>query len=282
MIQTPGRSYNPVSDFRAAIVEAGLGDPGPVIADGDIHRFHVEEDRPGSQNGWYVLHEDGTPAGAFGSWKSGAVETWCAKPRETLSLVERANLRRLIDQAKRQRQAEREREHQAAAKQAAWIWERCKPAISREYLRRKVVLPFGTRVDRFGNLVVPVTDGEALVSLQLIRVDGTKRFLTNGRIAGGFFWIETGKRPSPIVICEGFATGATLHMETSASVVCAFNAGNLPAVARHIRAAHPHEQIVIVADNDQWTEGNPGVTKAREAALAVGAKLLVPDFRGWT
>jgi putative DNA primase/helicase len=160
------------------------------------------------------------------------------------------------------------------------IWDRCKLAIFHRYLQRKAVLPFGTRADRFGNLVVPVTDGESLLSLQFIRSDGTKRFLTGGRVAGGFLRIDTGKRLSPIVICEGFATGATLHMETGAPVICAFNAGNLLAVAKRIRAAHPQSQIIIAADNDQWTEGNPGVTKAREGALAISAKLLIPDFSG--
>lgn len=267
------------AEFSEALTQHGLGDP-EIVPDGELHRFHVESDRPGTRNGWYVLHLDGVPAGVFGSWKTGTAETWCAKSRKTLSPVERASLGRRIEDAKAKRQAERDREHQAAAKQAEWIWERCNPPIFHQYLQRKGVLPFGTRVDRFGNLVVPVTDGESLLSLQFIQADGTKRFLTGGRIAGGFFRIDTGKRPSPIVICEGFATGATLHMETGAPVVCAFNAGSLLAVAKCIRAAYPHEQIIIAADNDQWTEGNPGVTKAREAALAISAKILIPDFSG--
>jgi putative DNA primase/helicase len=63
-------------------------------------------------------------------------------------------------------------------------------------------------------------------------------------------------------------------------VVVAFNAGNLSAVAREIRARHPAAEIILAADNDQWTEANPGLTKAREAALEIRAKLLVPDFTG--
>lgn len=124
--------------------------------------FHVEGDRPGTRNGWYVLHLEGVPAGVFGSWKTGETRTWCAKSRESLSPVERVNLRRLIEAAKAKRKTEREREHQAAIEQARWIWERCKPALFHLYLRRKAVLPFGARVDRFGNLVVPITDGKAL------------------------------------------------------------------------------------------------------------------------
>ena len=58
-------------EFRAAMTDAGLVYTDSLIADGKIKRFHVEGDRPGSQNGWYIFHGDGIPAGAFGSWKNG-------------------------------------------------------------------------------------------------------------------------------------------------------------------------------------------------------------------
>ena len=37
-------------------------------------------------------------------------------------------------------------------------------------------------------------------------------------------------------------------------------------------------ELVICADNDRQTEGNPGVTYATAAAKATGARLIVPDF----
>jgi putative DNA primase/helicase len=36
--------------------------------------------------------------------------------------------------------------------------------------------------------------------------------------------------------------------------------------------------LVICADNDRKTEGNPGLTAATAAAKATGARLAVPEF----
>jgi hypothetical protein len=59
------------SAFRRAMVDAGLICDELPIANGQIHRFHVEGDRRGFRNGWYILFPDDPPAGAFGSWKNG-------------------------------------------------------------------------------------------------------------------------------------------------------------------------------------------------------------------
>ncbi len=63
-------------------------------------------------------------------------------------------------------------------------------------------------------------------------------------------------------------------------VAVAFNANNLLPVARTARHQHPNDEIVIAGDDDRWTVGNPGRTKAQRAALEIGAKLLMPDFSG--
>jgi putative DNA primase/helicase len=62
----------------------------------------------------------------------------------------------------------------------------------------------------------------------------------------------------------------------------AFNAGNLEPVARAIRAKFPKLHIVICADNDVATPGNPGLTRATEAARAVRGFVVAPDFSGVT
>ena len=64
-------------------------DPKGIVFDGALHRFRVDGDKPGSRNGWFVLYADGLPAGVFGSWKTGASETWCAREEKTLTPAER-------------------------------------------------------------------------------------------------------------------------------------------------------------------------------------------------
>src|SRR5690606_26632936 len=120
-------------------------------------------------------------------------------------------------------------------------------------------------------LLVPVTIGGELVGLQFIAPDGGKKFLTGTPKAGAFFEIEAAPdAPDVTAIAEGYATAATIREATGWRVVVAFDAGNLAAVAKAVRAARPSTALVLAADNDHRTEGNPGLTKARTAAKAGG------------
>ena len=58
----------------------------------------------------------------------------------------------------------------------------------------------------------------------------------------------------------------------------AFDAGNLEPVARALRAKFPELRLILCADDDSGTPGNPGLTKATAAARAVGGLVAVPDF----
>jgi len=80
------------------------------------------------------------------------------------------------------------------------------------------------------------------------------------------------------MICEGYSTGCSIHQATGATVVCAMNAGNIIPVAKLVRAKCPTAQITICADNDRFKAGNRGVTAATEAAKAINAKLVIPNF----
>jgi putative DNA primase/helicase len=82
-----------------------------------------------------------------------------------------------------------------------------------------------------------------------------------------------------VLIAEGWATAAALYEAMNAPVVVARNADNLEAVARRVRQRLPDDvTITMAADDDRFTDGNPGATKARLAALAIGAKVLMPTF----
>jgi phage/plasmid primase-like uncharacterized protein len=99
------------------------------------------------------------------------------------------------------------------------------------------------------------------------------------------------KKADAIVVAEGYATAATLkslHAETAdplggVAFVAAFDAGNVPHVARVLRERHLSAAMVIAADNDRGMEGqevgrNPGLIKGQEAASANGAVLMAPSF----
>ncbi len=112
--------------------------------------------------------------------------------------------------------------------------------------------------------------------MQQVFENGEKRFLKNGNVKGLFHII--GQPADLIYIGEGYATMASVHSATGKTCLIAFYANNLKEVCRKVRSCYPDNEIVVCADDDHMTKGNPGLTKAREAALEIGAGLAVPDF----
>ncbi len=196
-----------------------------------------------------------------------------------MTAAEREAHRQRVKVMRAQRDAEQAQRHQQASDTAAALWQAASPATTHEYLTRKGIKPHGVRFDGH-SLVIPMRDSAGtLHSLQTIAPDGDKRFLPGGKVKGCYHAI--GKPSGPdgtLIVCEGYATGATAHEATGDPVAVAFNAGNLEAVAVALRAKYPKARLILAADDDSHTAGNPGITKATAAALAAGALLAVPDF----
>ena len=132
-------------------------------ADGGIHRFHVPGDRPGSQNGWYVLFADGIASGCLGSWKAGTSHTWSS--REPANPQEAEQVRQRIEHARRQREAEQHQRQQAAADYAARLWRDARRADpGHPYLSAKGCRPY--TLHQLGDvLLVPLYHAGELVNL---------------------------------------------------------------------------------------------------------------------
>lgn len=269
-------AHDAIAQFSDALRAAGLT-PEAIHADGELHRFSSNGKR-GDEAGWYVLHLDGgIPAGAFGDWRTGLNESWRADIGRRLTEAERAAQRELIASLRRKREADDAKRHTEAQERAQREWRDAKPAdATHPYLVRKGVQAHGLRVDEAGRLLVPVRIAGELHSLQYIDAEGGKRFLPGGRVAGGYFAIGKGKEV--VCIAEGYATAATIREATGYAVAAAFNCGNLEAVARTVRERLPKAKLIVCADDDATTDGNPGTTKATAAARAIGGLLAVPDF----
>ena len=266
-----------LEQFRDAIRAAGLEPPDTIEADGNLHRF-ASNGKRGDDAGWYVLRGDGISAGRFGDWRTRISQSWRADIGRALNPAEESAHRAKVEAMRREREAEEVRRKAEAATTAAAIWKAAQPASDdHPYLTRKRIKAHGIRLHN-GALVIPLCDGAELHSLQFIDGDGEKRFLTGGRVSGCHFAIGNPKSAAALCIAEGYATGATIFEATNHPVAIAFNAGNLEAVARSLRARFPAVNLIVCADDDLATEGNPGLTKATAAALAVGAKLAIPDF----
>lgn len=283
-----------------------------IVPDGRFHRIHVEGDRKGVKNGWYVLHVDGArPAGAFGCnrrYGNTTKFTWSAeKSAKPLTPAERRAFRDEMNRRRREREATEQAQRDAALALANEIWNRAHDATDHPYLKRKGIRAHGLRVGVWEKvnpetgevriisknaLLVPIRDAKKQIhSLQAIfpndknALGRDKDYLSHGEKRGLFYSIgkplEHDGR-AVILICEGYATGASLHECTGHAVIVAFDAGNLSAVAKVIRSRFPDAIIVMAADNDRWTTkpiDNPGVVRAREAAAEIGGLVAVPDLK---
>lgn len=289
---------------RAALLELGLASPKSLEPD----RFHVvdaEDGKRGNGAGRIKVFADGK-GGYCQNWKTGEKRSFFldgetkAKP---LTKRERAR----IDRERRKRQAEAAAKQDQAAKRALSIWQDATPAPENHpYLVRKQIKPHGARLGRWrrviqdkgGNrstitienaLLLPLFDAAGTIrSLQAVFPEKhpvlgrDKDFLPAGGLAGMFWWVgsRTNQANETVLICEGFATACTLHEQSGHRVYMAFTAGNLLAVGRIVRERLPTANIVFAADNDTKTAGNPGLTKATEAAAAVGGSVAVPPIHG--
>ncbi len=265
-----------LSQFQNAIRAYGL-EPPDVIEPGKLYRFPGVGKRNGNTAGWCKLFDDAL-GGSFGDWSSGFTETWQAKREKPRSQSERAAFIRRVEETRKQAEAERQQQHAEAAAKSVSIWNAAAPTNDdHPYLVRKGIKGNEVRLHQ-GALIIPVRSDGKLLSLQFIAEDGSKQFLSGGKISGGYFSIGNIQGADALCIAEGFATGATIHQATGYPVAVAFNAGNLELVATSMRKKMPGLPIVICADDDADTEGNPGMAKARLAALAIGGKVAVPTF----
>jgi hypothetical protein len=268
-----------------AMVMAGFTAPPENPEPGKVTRFSTT-DRPSDKAGWVFLFPDGAGA-AFGDWRTGYEGSWQAKRDKALSRGDKFAFLSRLKQAKREAAAQRELEHQDAAARAKAIWEAEPDAPeSHAYLIRKKIKPNGlklcTQAEYQGWLVAAVhgPNGD-IQSLQFIAHDGTKRFLSGGKMKGGHMWLgEPGNAATAILLAEGFATAESLYQATQLPVCVAFNAGNLADVAQMARSQHPRARLLVCGDDDTQTEGNPGRTKAAAAAKAVGGMAVFPPAGG--
>jgi putative DNA primase/helicase len=243
--------------------------PDDIDYTGEIKRFGNKDEC------WYVLHIDGLPAGAYGNWKTAESYRWNAggllNPQDAQDYARQRKQNVLIQQLIRTQK------HDDAAQKANTIWNHCQPAPHHHtYLKTKSIQPHSARLGRDNRLVIPLYNAHGeLVNLQFISSDGDKRFLSGGLKKGCFHVIGSGTET--LLICEGFATGASLYEDTELTVVVAFDAGNLKPVALAIRDVYPEADIIICGDNDM---SGVGQSKAVEAAMSVGGRYLIPEQPG--
>ena len=282
---------NPIEQFRATIIAAGLTPPD-VIEPDKLNRFPGIGKRNGNTAGWCKLFADGM-GGSFGDWSTGLHENWQAKRDKPMSDNERRAWRRQIEETQKQAEVERDAQHAEAAQQAKLIFGDGKRDESADhpYAMKKRVNFFslvrrGAWPQRGWTdaLLVPLFDASGkLATLEAVNADGEKDYLKGGRKRGCFYPFGKVRGATVVMIGEGVASTAVGVDATDWPAAAAMDAGNLLATAQAVRELAPDAVVLFLADNDVRDDGrNPGVEAARAAAEAVGGFVAIPELDGRT
>lgn len=233
---------------------------------------------------YYKVFTDGLPSMVYGDHKTGLRETVRLFDDNTYhTQAELDEFKATATKNKADAKKRLEKRQAETAIEACSSWRKAFPASpNNPYLLRKKIQPHSAREGRGtldSVLFIPLVDESLqIVNIQRIFKDGTKRFLSGGKKAGCFFPIgKKAKHGGKVIICEGVATGVSIHEATGEQVIVALDAGNLEAVAKLFRSRRPDVEIIIAADNDV---SGVGQSYAQAAALAVNGRCVVCPIAG--
>lgn len=289
-----------LDDVLGQFADHGL-EPAQPLTFGKLTRCKTTQDKGKEKNGWYVIHEHRTEKneilifGSFGDWRTGDSNKIKVKPGR-MSQEERDVMRARQEDAKRRAAEVAANAARRAANRAAFLFKHMPEKGRSAYLERKQIIGMRVRyAPRTGALLIPMTTArDQIVGLQVIypekQVDTgrDKSYWPHGMSKEGAYHL-IGPHPEPgepVLVCEGYATGASLHMATSFAVAIAFDAGNLSAVAKAMRERFPGRALIVCRDDDWKTKRpngepwNPGEEKGSNAALIVGGQVVGPIFSG--
>jgi len=244
-------------DWRDFLHSLGLEAPPHLVTDGNIHRIPVAGKGKKDTDGWYGAAEhNGKLYLDAGNWTTTGSETTKWTDNGTTDTEEVQEVWRTLAA---NRQKEQEKKWKAAADKAKRIIGEAKPVEEHPYLIRKNIKPTSGTYIHGKYLIIPIyqlVDGKkTLAGYQRISPhkpkDGTDKLTSAGtRLKGGFHSIMGDSTTR--YVCEGYATGCTIHEATGNTVVVAFMASNLPVVAKNVTG-----HVVVCADTDKPSKQHP-------------------------
>lgn len=251
-----------------------------IIPDDNLHRYRIAGQSLGKLAGAYQLKidEKGYGVGWFKDWRQNKTVSFVTGRKYRVDRAEIEARKKEYEARKTIKQLEKLEAQTVTANAAKRLW-LFSPFAKEDhpYLVRKKIKPYNLRQD--GNtLLVPFYCSEGLVNIQRIWGDGTKLFLKNGTKKNAYSCI--GNSPQDLIyIVEGWATGASIHAATGKPVAVAGDAGSLADTGAILKEKYPKITLVYAADNDFWTEGNPGIYEAKKAVLRTGGLFkTIPDM----
>jgi putative DNA primase/helicase len=242
---------------------------------GRFVRCAVDGDR--EKRGWYILHEvtsnSGKPLfiGSYGIWQGAEQNAQkITFEKSELTDEQKAAFKKRLAEDKKRADAEQKRRAESAARKAESLWRKLPTDGHADYLDRKAVGAFGVRFTSKNAISIPLLDASGRIhGLQFI-LDKTnhkaeidknggrdKQFWPPGLTKKGHFHLIGGTPSTVMLVAEGYATAASLHMATGLPVAIAFDANNITPVVEALRKHYRSVNILICADDDRFARCKP-------------------------
>lgn len=144
------------------------------------------------------------------------------------------------------------------------------------YCKHKGVQRYGLRVDKNGHDVVPMVSdggiGGEVVGYQSLTIGAGKKNAPGSAKKGSAYIVgrDSLKEGARIIVCEGYATAATVYEATGIPAACAFGVGNVLSVLETLRELG--YEAVCGCDDDE--KGRKAEGRARQS----GVRVIRPSF----
>lgn len=235
------------------------------------------DDKPQHRNGRVKFM--GTHAFVQNMATMASCETWRPDGNEDGPAIDHAEVARVIEKQRQERQAKMEH----AARKAAWILGQCHNDVHPYLESHGFPLEQGNVYthEKDGQktklLVIPMRVDGHLVSLQMIDPSGAKKFLKDGRTEDAVFVIDN---KGPPVLVEGYAKAlaarvALMALKRRYKIICCFSASNMAKIAERL------PDCFLIADRDAPSQhaplpGGMGLKVAQES----GRPYWISDIEG--
>ena len=265
-----------IEDFRNTMAKYGLNPPFDILPD-KWTRFPGIGKTGKNTAGYCFLFSDMT-GGIAGDFASGLRIVWQAERARAFTSEEKIQFGKLIAEKQKEAAEKQVRKWAESARYAESFVSDCRPASSgHPYLARKGIKPSGA-LQHGDRLVIPMYQSSGkLAGYQTIDKDGVKLYNSGLQKTGACAVIDGGI--GRVCVCEGFATGASIHEATGFKVLVAMDSGNLIHVARE--AVNKYSDVLICADNDHGKEsegkGNAGIEAAKKILNESGVTYVYPE-----
>jgi putative DNA primase/helicase len=251
---------------------------------GVINRFPAREKGASNRSGWCMPFPDG--GGVLGDYTTGVNLHWSPKKKSNREALHVSQYP--AHDGKKEDHSLRMDRIDSSKTLAKDYWSRTKELSAfHPYLKRKGLSihfsqqSFTARADEHF-IVIPLVDFNG--ELQAIqRIGGTEK--NNKRNLRGCVTKKTcgtvgKKRTQAVCICEGWATAISIHLSTGCKVFFGAALQNLLPITQMIKQRWPGHTIIVCADNDELTHGNPGLTVAKKTANQCAVHLAIPALPG--